>query len=154
MHLSATSMLLLRQNPDMRGTGFTYPKKSICLIRIGSFSNIYVELAPDGKGSAYIEYTHQGDFDEVDRFKDESVKMMRDMKLVENKDQIEFMDYRIIKNGYVIYHREYFDDMKEVESWCSQNGIQLVGRYGKWTYAAMENAIIEGIEAVKKIKKK
>lgn len=78
--------------------------------------------------------------------------MMRDMNFIENKEQIEFMDYRIIKNGYVIYHKEYFDDMKEVEKWCDENCIELIGRYGKWTYAAMENAIIEGLEAAKKNK--
>jgi len=137
--------------PGHNGHWFYIPEVKYMPYRIGSFSNIYAELAPDGKGSAYIEYTHQGDFNEVEKFKNESVKMMKDMKFIESADQIEFMDYRIIKNGYIIYHREYFDDMKEVGEWCEKSDIQLVGRYGKWTYAAMENAIIEGLEAAQKI---
>jgi len=138
--------------PGHSGHWFYVPEEKYMPYRIGSFSNIYAELSPEGKGSAYIEYTHQGDFNEVQKLKDESFKMMKDMKLVEKEDQIEFMDYRIIKDGYVIYHKEYFDDMKVVEDWCDSCGIKLVGRYGKWTYAAMENAIVEGLEAAGKIK--
>jgi len=138
--------------PGHDGHWFYIPEEKYMPYRIGSFSNIYAQLAPDGKGSAYIEYTHQGDFDKVETLKNESLKMMKDMKIIESEDQIEFMDYRIIKNGYVIYHKEYFDDMKEVNAWCAKCDIQLVGRYGKWTYAAMENAIVEGLEAAEKIK--
>jgi len=153
MKIASVSYLnaAFKTKPGHVGHWFYIPEEKYMPYRIGSFSNIYAELAPDGKGSAYIEYTHQGDFDEVEKFKNESVKMMKDMKFIESDDQIEFMDYRIIKDGYVIYHKEYFDDMKTVEDWCSGNRIQLVGRYGKWTYAAMENAIIEGLEAAEKI---
>jgi protoporphyrinogen oxidase len=73
---------------------------------------------------------------------------MKEMKMIENVNEIKFMDYRKIQNGYVIYHKEYFEDMKIINDWCEKNSIKLAGRYGRWTYSAMEDAIIEGMEAV------
>ncbi len=116
--------------------------------RIGSFSNIYSKLAPDGTGSAYIEYTHQGDFSEIELLKQKSVELMLEMKMIKSINDIKFMDYRKIENGYVIYHKEYFEDLKRIEKWCAENSIKLAGRYGKWTYAAMEDAILDGMSAV------
>jgi len=131
------------------GHWFYIPENKFMPYRIGSFSNIYSELAPEGKGSAYVEYTHQGEMDKsVDEFRAETVKMMQAMKLISSEDDIDFMDYRKIVNGYVIYHNEYFDDMKIVKEKLNSVAIKLAGRYANWTYSAMENAIIEGLEAV------
>ena len=131
------------------GHWFYIPENKFMPYRIGSFSNIYSELAPEGRGSAYVEYTHQGEMDKsVDEFRAETVKMMQAMKLISSEDDIDFMDYRTIVNGYVIYHNEYFDDMKIVKEKLNSAGIKLAGRYANWTYSAMENAIIEGLESV------
>lgn len=131
------------------GHWFYIPENKFMPYRIGSFSNIYSELAPEGRGSAYVEYTHQDEMDKsVDEFRAETVKMMQAMKLISSEDDIDFMDYRNIVNGYVIYHNEYFDDMKVVKERLNSVAIKLAGRYANWTYSAMENAIIEGLEAV------
>lgn len=135
------------RKPGHSGHWFYIPEEKFMPYRIGSFSNIYSQLAPEGLGSAYIEYTHQGEFKDIELFKKKSAEMMIAMKIIDNVDEIKFMDYRIIKNGYVIYHREYFEDMSFVSEWCLKNSIKLAGRYGRWTYAAMEDAIIDGLEA-------
>ena len=54
-----------------------------------------------------------------------------------------------IDAGYVICHKEYFDDMELIRKWCEKNSVKLAGRYGKWAYSVMEDAILDGIEAVK-----
>ncbi|MCK5808374.1 FAD-dependent oxidoreductase [bacterium] len=131
------------------GHWFYIPENKFMPYRIGSFSNIYSKLALEGRGSAYVEYTHQGEMDKsVDEFRAETVKMMVAMKLIESENDIDFMDYRTIVNGYVIYHNEYFDDMKLIKEKFKNAGIKLAGRYANWTYSAMENAIIEGLESV------
>ena len=37
--------------------------------------------------------------------------------------------------------------MELIRNWCAKNAVKLAGRYGKWTYSAMENAILDGMEA-------
>ncbi|MGI6395222.1 MAG: protoporphyrinogen/coproporphyrinogen oxidase [bacterium] len=137
----------LNRKPAHEGHWFYIPEEKFFPYRIGSFSNIYPELAPTGLGSAYIEYTHQGEFSDVELFKNKGIELLLAMKLIENTNEIKFIDYRLIKNGYVIFHKDYFKDLEEVGRWCGENSIKLVGRYGKWTYSAMEDAIIDGIEA-------
>ncbi len=141
----------IKKKPGHTGHWFYIPEEKFMPYRIGSFSNIYSNMAPEGMGSFYIEFTHQGEFESENIFRAESIKMMKDMKLIENEDDILFMYYRIIENGYVIYHKEYFEDMDEVSKWSVKNEILLAGRYGKWVYAAMEDAIIDGMNAASRI---
>ena len=153
MKIASVSYLNVAFNRKLGHSGhwFYIPEEKYMPYRVGSFSNIYSKLAPDGTGSAYIEYTHQGDFLEIELLKQKSVELLLDMKIINDINEIQFMDYRKIENGYVIYHKEYFEDLKKIENWCAGNSIQLVGRYGRWTYAAMENALIEGMEATEKL---
>jgi len=135
-----------------KGHWFYIPEQKYMVYRLGSFSNIYPQLAPKGKSSAYIEFTHQENSCDIDKFKYESIKLLLDMQLIDSKKDIDFMDYRIIKNGYVIFNDTYFEDIEIFNKFAKNNHIYPVGRYGKWTYSAMENAILDGIEAVEKIK--
>jgi protoporphyrinogen oxidase len=141
----------IKKKPGHPGHWFYIPEEKFMPYRIGSFSNIYSKMAPEGKGSFYIEYTHQGPIESEKMFRSESIKMMKEMKLIDDADDIIFMDYRIIENGYVIYHKEYFEDMDRVLLWSQDNDIFLAGRYGKWVYAAMEDAIIDGMNSALKI---
>lgn len=134
------------------GHWYYIPEEKFMPYRLGSFSNIYKPLAPKGHSSLYIEYTHQGVFTGIDRFKEESLKLIGKMGLIKGDDDVDFMDYRLIPNGYVVFHREYFDDMAAVTDFSSKNGVRHVGRYGRWTYNAMENALLDGMEAAEKIK--
>ncbi|MBP5405890.1 FAD-dependent oxidoreductase [bacterium] len=131
------------------GHWFYIPEEKFMPYRVGSFSNIYNKLAPVGKGSAYIEFTHQEESIDTENFRRKSIELLLAMGLISTENDIEFMDYCKIDAGYVIYHKEYFDDMALIEKWCAQNSVRLAGRYGKWTYSAMEDAILDGMKAVK-----
>ncbi len=136
-----------------KGHWYYIPESKYMPYRVGSFSNIYSELAPKAKGSAYIEFTHRNPLDKkkIAEFKKKSEKLLLEMKLIKSSSQIEFMDYRCIENGYVIFHDDYFSDMEKIRNFASENSIILAGRYGKWTYSAMEDAILDGIEAAGKL---
>jgi len=130
------------------GHWFYIPEEKFMPYRVGSFSNIHAPLAPKGAGSLYVEYTHQGNFTDTDRLIEESIRLITAMGLIaDDEEDIDFIDHRRIENGYVIFHREYFDDMKTVLEYFARHGVHPVGRYGRWTYNAMENAILDGKEA-------
>lgn len=133
------------------GHWFYIPEEGFMPYRVGSFSNIHPPLAPAGCGSLYVEYTHRGPFADTDRFIAESIRLLVAMGMIAGEDDIEFMDHRCIENGYVIFHREYFDDMATVSDLCGRHGIHLIGRYGRWTYNAMEDAVSDGRETANKI---
>lgn len=156
MMKASVSYLNVGFNSPLKHGGHWYyiPESKYMPYRVGSFSNIYSELAPKAKASAYIEFTHRKPLDKkkIAEFKKESKKLLIKMELIKSPKQIEFMDYRCIENGYVIFHDDYFSDMEKIHDFTSENSILLVGRYGKWTYSAMEDAILDGIEAAEKLK--
>ncbi len=69
----------------------------------------------------------------------------------DDEEDIDFIDYRRIENGYVIFHREYFDDLRTITGYLRPRNAFLIGRYGRWTYNAMEDAILDGREAASTI---
>ncbi len=154
LKIASVSYLNVAFNKELnhKGHWFYIPEEKYMVYRLGSFSNIYPQLAPKGKSSAYIEFTHQEEFCNVEKFKQESIKLLLDMKLINSEKDIDFMNYRKIKSGYVIFNDSYFEDLEKFNNFAQKNDIIPIGRYGKWTYSAMENAILDGIEASQKIK--
>lgn len=154
MQIAAVSYLniALKKSVGHRGHWFYIPEETFMPYRVGSFSNIHAPLAPQGSGSLYVEYTHQGSFTDTDKLTEESIRLIGAMGLIDDDEEdIDFIDHRRIDNGYVIFHREYFDDMKTILEYFGRTGVLPVGRYGKWTYNAMENAILDGKEAASTI---
>jgi protoporphyrinogen oxidase len=137
--------------PSHPGHWFYIPEERYMPYRVGFYSNVYAPLAPEGFSSAYIEYTHQGPLADESTLSNASLRLLRDMGLVGGEQDIIFMDYRCIENGYVIFHREYFEDMAEIGQWCRENNVALAGRYGRWVYSAMEDALLDGLRAAEAV---
>jgi protoporphyrinogen oxidase len=56
----------------------------------------------------------------------------------------------ILKDAYVIYNKEREKVLPILASALEKHGILLAGRWGKWEYSSMEDAIMEGFEAAEK----
>jgi protoporphyrinogen oxidase len=138
--------------PSHPGHWFYIPEQGYMPYRVGFYSNVYAPLAPAGCSSAYIEYTHQGPLADEGAFRHEAIRLLREMGLVSGEEALLFMDYRCIENGYVIFHREYVEDMAMIEGWCRDSAVVLAGRYGRWVYSAMEDALLDGMRAAETIR--
>jgi len=140
--------------PAHSGHWFYIPEQDYLPYRIGFYSNVYEPCAPAECSSAYIEYTHQGPLEDESAFRLESVRLLKAMGLIGSEEDILFMDYRCIENGYVIFHHEYFDDSEMIEQWCRDNGVMLAGRYGRWVYSAMEDAVVDGMRVAEEVQER
>jgi len=134
------------------GHWFYIPEPCYMPYRVGLYSNVHSSLAPEGCSSAYIEYSHQGPLADEPALRRDSVRLLMEMGLLHSEDDILFMDCRLIENGYVIFHREYPDDMAMIAQWCRDCGVVLAGRYGRWVYAAMEDALLDGMDAAETVR--
>lgn len=133
------------------GHWFYIPEERYMPYRVGFYSNVHEGLAPEGCSSAYIEYSHQGPPADESVLRRESVLLLKDMGLLGSEDDILFMDWRLIENAYVIFHREYPEDLAMIQGWCRENGVVLAGRYGRWVYSAMEDALLDGMQAAEAV---
>ena len=60
-------------------------------------------------------------------------------------------DWIVIDPGYVIFDRERQRVMREVVPALERYGVQLIGRYGAWTYSYMERALLDGLEVAERV---
>ncbi|HRU38866.1 MAG TPA: FAD-dependent oxidoreductase [Candidatus Goldiibacteriota bacterium] len=125
------------------------PEKKYPFYRIGFPSEVSVSCAPAGCSSVFAEVSFKG---RVPRGIDERiVSGLADMGIIKKRSDIICMLPMILKNAYVIYDREREGAVSYMEKELLKAGILLAGRWGKWEYSSMEDAIIEGMAAAEKI---
>ena len=66
-------------------------------------------------------------------------------------ENVEVCRVRYIDPAYVIYDAHYEAARNTILSFLTSTGIQSTGRYGKWVYSSMEDALIDGRQAAARI---
>jgi hypothetical protein len=71
--------------------------------------------------------------------------------VLRGSDRILVKDWTIIEPGYVVFDRRRIEVLAAVVPRLEARGVQLAGRYGAWTYAYMERAMLDGLEAARRL---
>ena len=58
---------------------------------------------------------------------------------------------RTIPTAYVLFDRHHAQARATVQSHFEQHGVELAGRYGKWEYSSMEDALLSGRDAARNL---
>ncbi len=107
-------------------------------------------MAPQGFRSYYVEMGHYGEVD-PSRFEQGVLEGMKKLGLVERDEDIVFMIPNVLAPAYVLFDHEYEDARGTILDWLDGTGIISMGRYGRWQYNAMEDALREGMQAAELI---
>jgi protoporphyrinogen oxidase len=119
---------------------------------VGIPSSTYRALAPAGTSSFYVEFSKQmAEYDHRTAER-EAVEGLLRCGMLKSKDDVLFANARTIQNSYVLYDSAYGEARGTIVKFLEGAGIEPVGRYGKWEYSSMEDAIIQGREVAKKIR--
>jgi protoporphyrinogen oxidase len=122
------------------------PEERLPFYRVGVFSNAAPHMAPAGQGSLYVELAPRGAFDRaavLARVLDGLVEI----GLVRRKSDVLFADFREIPVAYVIFDHSYFAATSTIQAFLREAGVESIGRFGRWTYNGMEDALLDGREA-------
>lgn len=122
------------------------PESDVPFYRVGSYSAVERSLAPEGYRSYYVEFGHFGAVDPA-RFEQPMFDGLRRIGLLEDQDEVVFAIPNVLNPAYVLFDEHYQRSRKTVLEWLRGLGVVSVGRYGRWQYNAMEDAILEGKEA-------
>ena len=76
---------------------------------------------------------------------------MKGIGLIDSEKDIESELLIDIKTAYVIYDHERNNAVEHLLKTLNDNDIFSIGRYGRWEYSAMEDAILQGKEIAEKI---
>ena len=68
---------------------------------------------------------------------------------IAKKENVLFMDYRIMPYGNVTMLRSTENEIAELQEWIKKQGIIPIGRFGEWKYLWSDQAFLSGYNACK-----
>ncbi len=138
--------LALRKKVNTDAIWLYFPEPKFHFYRVGCFSNAVPSMAPEGASSLYVEISHRGNRIKPGANYKQVISGLMDARLIEHPNDIEFYEKRNIDCAYVVFDKNYEKATKTIHTWLQKQGIQSIGRYGKWTYNSMETAMLDGRE--------
>jgi protoporphyrinogen oxidase len=127
------------------------PERRYPFYRVGCYSNFSFDLAPKNKSHLYVELTSRQPV-HLDTLLPKVADGLKDMGIIRSLSDIEFVRPRRIAEGYVIYNKDYSRSVGRILPWLEENLIFSAGRYARWEYAAMEDAVEQGFSTADKIR--
>lgn len=126
------------------------PEERFPFHRVGIYSNIH-PIGPD-RVSLYLETTHRGSTECWSApAPDLELEALRGSPLWSPGSSLVESNVMNIEYGYVVYDERRRKLLPRALAWLADGGVECVGRYGRWEYAAMEDALTQGREAAERI---
>lgn len=132
-----------------------FPEKKFVFFRVGFPTNFSSSVAPLGKSSLYVEVAYSPN-KEMNK-KDLAERILKDLhktEILSGEDTIEVCDPVDIKYAYIIYDRNYSQSIQTIQEYLKQHQIYPIGRYGRWKYMSMEDAILDGKNIAQRLTKR
>ncbi len=126
-----------------------YPEARFPFYRIGSPSEVNPALAPKGCRSFAVEFSHRGAADHAALI-EQALRGLAECGLVD-RARVRLARARTIPVAYVLFDHAHAAARAIVVDHLSSLGIQVAGRYGRWEYSSMEDALLSGREAARKL---
>lgn len=124
-----------------------FPEPRFGFYRVGSPSEVNPRLAPPGCRSFAVEFAHRGPADPA-RFVDEAVAALHELGLLD-RARVKLRRARTLPTAYVLFDREHAAARAAVLAHLEAHGVHAAGRYGRWEYSSMEDALLSGREAAR-----
>ncbi len=125
------------------------PEERYAPYRVGSASAAVPALAPPGCRSFYVEFSASAPV-EAARAEQEAVDTLLELGFLRSREDVLFAETRVIPHAYVIHDARYGSARAEIGSWLESRDVLVAGRYGRWEYSSMEDALLAGRECAKK----
>ena len=125
------------------------PEMKFTAYRVGVYTNFSAALAPAGTTSFYVEISYQQGWKvNKDALVTKAVEEMVEIGLIRSLDDIQVKDVVDLECSYVIYDRHHSEGKMTIMDFLAQQDISSIGRYGNWEYSGMEEAMVQGKEAI------
>ncbi|MGC8927963.1 MAG: protoporphyrinogen/coproporphyrinogen oxidase [Myxococcota bacterium] len=131
------------------------PERDIPFYRIGSYSAFERSLTEEQYNTFYLEFSYKGkticDSGNLERRIPPLLKRLGFIR--DDADIISIRPF-FINCAYVIFDRNYQKATSTIFDFLQKRGVFSIGRYGRWEYSAMQDALLQGKETAEAILKK
>ena len=118
--------------------------------RVGSASAAVPSLAPAGRRSFYVEFSAASPLPAAE-VEAEAVRTLVDLGFLRDERDVLFTETRFIPHAYVLYDRHYGEARRAIVDYLADNDVLVAGRYGRWEYSSMEDALLGGRECARRV---
>jgi protoporphyrinogen oxidase len=125
-----------------------FPDPSYPFYRVGFLSNLSPHMAPNGTSVLSVEISHLPSAPpSLEEVREQTLATLVSSGILRAEDKILAEKTFFIKHAYVIYDRFRSKHLPRIIQFLHKNQIYPLGRYGRWEYSTMEDAILQGKEA-------
>lgn len=125
------------------------PEEKYPFYRVGCYSHFSPEMAPPGKACLYVELADRNE-PRLEQLLPRVAEGLTEMGLITRAEDVAFARLRRIDHAYVIFDHDYYAALDVIQPFLEEAGIVSAGRYARWTYSSMEDALIDGRNAAVK----
>jgi protoporphyrinogen oxidase len=130
------------------------PEDRYAVYRFGYASNFSDRAAPEGRANVYTEvaYSRRRPLDRSG-IRNRVIRDLTSIGVLRSKRDVLVTQENDLGYAYAIYDRNRSRAVSTCLRFFESRDIHPVGRYGRWEYGTMEDALIQGIQAAKLLKK-
>lgn len=122
-----------------------FPGPEFPFYRVGCYSNFTPAMAPRHTSSLYVEIAaRRAAATDYRVLREAALEGLRRCGLLRRGDRIVAEQYNRIDPAYVVFDRFRQEHLAGLLAWLKRQGVIAAGRYGSWTYCAMEDNILQG----------
>jgi protoporphyrinogen oxidase len=127
------------------------PEEQYPFYRVGIYSNAVPSMAPAGHGSLYVELADRGPMPKLDALLPDVARALAAAGAIASADDVLFAELKELTYAYVVFDDHYYASVDTITRWLEAHAVYPRGRYGSWTYNAMEDCILAGREVAARI---
>jgi protoporphyrinogen oxidase len=124
-----------------------FPEDRFRFYRVGSPSEVNPALAPAGMRSFAVEFAHCGPV-EARPLVEHALQALHELGLLD-RSRVRVARSRTIPVAYVLFDHDHAAARAQVIEHLESRDVLVAGRYGKWEYSSMEDAIVSGREVAR-----
>lgn len=123
------------------------PEERFTAYRVGIYSRFLPAMSPPGRDSVYVEISHAPGA-ETGLLVDAAVADLLELGLIDSPAAVEVARPVTMPHAYVIHDAACSALRERAHAWLRERDVLCAGRYARWEYASMEDALWQGLEAV------
>jgi protoporphyrinogen oxidase len=120
------------------------PEHRYPFYRVGIFTNAMASMAPPQGASLYVELADRAPITEPGVR--DALLGLTEAGAIRGPDDVVFAEPKEIQYAYVVFDHHYYASTSTIFRFLESHDIYPRGRYGAWTYNAMEDCVIAGRE--------
>ena len=136
-----------------RGIHWAYvPERRYRFYRMGCYSNAAASMAPPGHSACWAEFSHNA-HRPIDRkaARRAAIEGLKEMGFLRSRRDIAAEWLLDIPYAYVTHDAHHGRATRTIHRYLQRHGIHSVGRYGRWEYSSMEDALVGGRETAERL---